>query len=197
MKRGLIIFVRKPELGKVKTRLAAAVGDERALFIYKNLLQHTFLISKATDADKFVFYANEIEQNDIWDAHRFFKEMQSNDDLGGKMKEAFESLFKKEYTTAVIIGSDCFELTTQIIEQAFLSLDNNELVIGPAKDGGYYLLGMKRLHENLFLNKKWSTENVFADTIDMIEQEGLTYKVLPILTDVDEENDLPREWKKI
>ena len=197
MKRGLIIFVRKPELGKVKTRLAAAVGDERALFIYKNLLQHTFLISKATDADKFVFYANEIEQNDIWDAHRFFKEMQSNDDLGGKMKEAFESLFKKEYTMVVIIGSDCFELTTQIIEQAFLSLDNNELVIGPAKDGGYYLLGMKRLHENLFLNKKWSTENVFADTIDMIEQEGLTYKVLPILTDVDEENDLPQEWKKI
>ena len=197
MKRGLIIFVRKPELGKVKTRLAAAVGDDRALFIYKNLLQHTFLISKATDADKFVFYANEIEQNDIWDAHRFFKEMQSNDDLGGKMKEAFESLFKKEYTMVVIIGSDCFELTTQIIEQAFLSLDNNELVIGPAKDGGYYLLGMKRLHENLFLNKKWSTENVFADTIDMIEQEGLTYKVLPILTDVDEENDLPQEWKKI
>ena len=197
MKRGLIIFVRKPELGKVKTRLAAAVGDDRALFIYKNLLQHTFLISKATDTDKFVFYANEIEQNDMWDAHRFFKEMQSNDDLGGKMKEAFESLFKKEYNMVVIIGSDCFELTTQIIEQAFLSLDNNELVIGPAKDGGYYLLGMKRLHENLFLNKKWSTENVFADTIDMIEQEGLTYKVLPILTDVDEENDLPQEWKKI
>lgn len=197
MKRGLIIFVRKPELRKVKTRLAAKIGDERALFIYRNLLEHTFQISEATDADKFVFYANAIENDDIWDAQHFYKEVQSNDDLGRKMMEAFKFLFKKEYARVIIIGSDCFELTAQIIEQAFLSLDNNEVVIGPAKDGGYYLLGMRRLHENLFLNKNWSTESVFTDTIDITKQEGLTYKVLPILTDVDEENDLPPEWRKM
>ena len=189
MKQGLIIFVRKPEPGKVKTRLAATIGDEKTLLIYKELLQHTFEIANAIDADKFVFYHEEIEGNDLWTAERFFKFVQINKDLGKKMNHAFTSLFEQGYEKAIIIGSDCYELNATIVNEAFESLNDNDVVIGPAKDGGYYLLGMKKMYSFIFENKEWSTPTVFNDTMADFRKQQLSFYVLPVLTDVDTEKD--------
>lgn len=189
MKQGLIVFVRKAELGKVKTRLAATIGDQKALHIYKELLQHSFEIANAIDADKFVFYHSEFENNDLWTAERFFKFVQINNDLGKKMNHAFTSLFEKGYEKAVIIGSDCFELDATIVNEAFESLNYNDVVIGPAKDGGYYLLGMKKIHSFIFENKEWSTSTVYNDTMADFRNQQLSFYVLPVLTDVDTEKD--------
>ena len=193
-KNALIIFVRKPEKGKVKTRLAASLGDEAALFIYQKLLQHTLEITEAVDADKIVFYAGEIEENDMWQRKDYFKQKQTDGDLGHRMNDAFDTVFRLGYDKACIVGSDCYELTTDIIENAFRALERCDVVIGPAHDGGYYLLGMKRLHSSLFQNKAWSTNSVLADTLQTAEQMGLIEVQLPTLHDVDEADDVPKEW---
>ncbi len=189
MKKALIIFVRKPELGKVKTRLAVSVGNEKAVAIYKELLQHTYEISRSVSVLKFVYYANTIEENDMWSAEGFIKKLQSAAGLGGKMKDAFAAQVNEGYEKVVIIGSDCFQLTTAIIQQAFELLNRHEVVIGPAKDGGYYLLGMKKLHGFIFENKNWSTETVFTDTVHELKKHNVSFATLPILTDVDTEED--------
>lgn len=189
MKKAIIIFVRNPQLGKVKTRLATTLGDEKALNIYKELLNHTKEITSQTTADKHVFYFDKIEEKDLWNAPGFFKCLQCNDELGGKMKNAFKELFNMGYEKVAIIGSDCFELTTAIIEEAFALLKNKDVVIGPAKDGGYYLLGMKKLIEPVFENKQWSTESVFNETINDLTENSFSFASLPALTDVDTEED--------
>lgn len=195
MKKGLIIFVRHPELGKVKTRLAATIGNEATLTIYKKLLQHTFDISNAADCDKHVFYSTTVVENDLWNGDRFFKDLQENSDLGSRMKAAFRKLFQKGYKRVCIIGSDCYELSANIIEDAFQRLDENDLVIGPAKDGGYYLLAMKEDVKNVFQNIEWSTEKVLKQTIEVAQQKGYSYSLLPELSDVDIIEDVPQPWK--
>lgn len=195
MLKALIIFVRHPELGKVKTRLAASIGDEATLIIYKKLLQHTFDISYAVDADKHVFYSESIIEKDLWSEERFFKELQNNVDLGNRMKSAFERLFQKDYKKVCIIGSDCYELSTQIIEDAFQRLDETDLVIGPAKDGGYYLLAMKNDMKDIFQNIEWSTDKVLQQTIETINKKGYSYSLLSQLNDVDTIEDVPKQWK--
>lgn len=191
----LIIFVRKPELGKVKTRLAATVGNTRALHIYRQLLRHTFEVTKPVAADKFVYYADDIEADDLWSTGNYFKKLQVAADLGTKMKAAFTELFTEGYENVAIIGSDCFELTTPIIEQAFNALAKNDVVIGPATDGGYYLLGMKKMWSPVFADKQWSTGSVFKDTVADIKNAGCAYATLPLLTDVDEAYDLPENFQ--
>jgi len=191
-KKALIIFVRKPEPGKVKTRLASSVGEQKALSIYRELLQHTHTVTITVNADKFVFYSDSIQPDDIWSEPTFTKKLQGKDDLGSKMKEAFSILFTEGYKRVVIIGSDCFELSTEIIEQAFELLEQKEVVIGPASDGGYYLLGMKKLYPYIFENKQWSTENVFEQTVNDLQRENISYSELITLTDVDTEED----WNK-
>ena len=189
MKNALIVFVRKPEWGKVKTRLAATVGNDVALDIYKELLQHTFNIVKSTPFTKFICYVNEIEKDDLWNAEGFVKRLQSETDLGSKMKDAFSEVLNEGYKKAVIIGSDCMDLTTAIIVQAFDLLETKDTVIGPAKDGGYYLLGMKNLSPFIFKDKNWSTSSVYNDTVIDMEANGISFGVLPLLNDVDTEDD--------
>lgn len=191
VKRGLIVFARKPTLGQVKTRLAATIGDIKALKIYKKLLTHTRSVASASTCQGFAFLTEEGE-DDFWNG--FFCELQSGDTLGDRMHEAFNLVFSKGYHQCVIIGSDCPELTKEIINSAFENLKSNDIVIGAATDGGYYLLGMKKLHPSIFKNKNWSTENVFIQTLMDIKQQGLTYHTMPVLNDVDEEKDIPAEW---
>ena len=191
VKKGLIIFARKPVLGKVKTRLAATVGELKALDIYKKLLIHTRTIAQSSSCDNFAFLT---EQDDeaFWTG--FSCELQSGENLGERMQEAFSLLFKKGYHQCIIIGSDCPGLTNEIIDNAFESLKTNDVVIGAAADGGYYLLGMKKLHSALFKNKNWSTEHVFTQTVNDIKQHQFLFKTMPVLNDVDEEKDVPPEW---
>ena len=186
----LIIFARNPQLGQVKSRLARTVGPDKALHIYRLLLDKTCQVALDSNSDKMVYYSDRIEQEDIWDSQIFRKAVQSNGDLGIRMLNAFHRAFEDGYDKAVIIGTDCFELSPQIINTAFEQLNKSDIVIGPALDGGYYLLGMKTLHSEVFINKNWSTPSVLRDTLRDIRKLGLKPRLLPLLNDVDAEEDL-------
>lgn len=194
-KNAIILFTKNPELGKVKTRLARTIGNDKALAIYKKLLAHTQIIVTPLQADKFVFYSDKINFDDDWSNDDFIKKVQSGADLGERMRHAFQSVFNQGYENICIIGSDCYELNTAIIATAFEKLNEYDTVIGPTFDGGYYLLGMKTFYPDFFENKIWSTETVFDDTIIDFKDLNLSYAVLTKLTDIDEEKDLPQHWK--
>lgn len=187
----LLIFVKNPELGKVKTRLAKTLGDQRALQIYHYLLSHTQKISReVSQADRFVYYSSFIEENDLWPREAFEKYRQEGADLGERMSRAFQRAFEKKYQKVVIIGSDCLELTTEILNQAFRQLDSQDFVLGPARDGGYYLMGMRQEELAVFQNKNWSTASVLQDTIKDLEARHYSYALLPELSDIDHATDL-------
>ena len=186
----LIIFVKNPEKGKVKTRLAADVGEDRALEIYKQLLDHTHSITVDLDVVKKVYYSQRIDNGDLWDIGQYEKFVQSGDGLGEKMASAFTDGFKEDHGSICIIGSDCFEITEQIINEAFEQLTSNDVVVGPANDGGYYLLGMNTYHPQLFEGKTYSTSSVLRELLDEIESLNLTVFKLPTLNDVDTVADL-------
>jgi len=187
-KKALIIFTRNPELGKVKTRLAKSVGDESALEIYKFLLKHTVAITKNLNVDKYVFYSENIHRDDIWNPEIFRKKLQTGTDLGEKMQNAFSELFEMGYEKVLIVGSDIFELGQSDIENAFEVLQTTETVIGPATDGGYYLLGMKELNATIFQNKNWGTSTVLEETLADLRQKK--YVLLEERNDVDYFEDI-------
>lgn len=136
-----------------------------------------------------LFYDRDIATNDGWDPKDFVKDYQVQSDLGGRMKKAFQKTLIK-YEKAIIIGSDCPKISPEIIEDAFFKLDHADVVIGPTFDGGYYLLGIKRMHRFLFENMTWSTSSVFAETQMRIENNELTYSLVDTLSDLDTIDDL-------
>tara|TARA_B100000929_G_scaffold49641_2_gene36090 strand:- start:3759 stop:4379 length:621 start_codon:yes stop_codon:yes gene_type:complete len=184
----LLIFTRNPEFGKVKTRLARDIGHQAALDIYKFLLAHTAKICTPLDTEKAVYYSEEIPNNDLWNATVFQKKKQIGEDLGERMQNAFAEGFHLGYSKIIIIGSDLYDIETKDLEQAFKVLNNHEIVIGPAEDGGYYLLGMKQLHPKLFKNKNWGTATVLQDTINELKKSN--YKLLEKRNDVDLYSDI-------
>jgi rSAM/selenodomain-associated transferase 1 len=184
----LLIFTRNPELGKCKTRLAAAIGNENALELYKFLLHHTAKVTRNVTADKCVYYSEEIWENDHWDNAIYHKRTQKGNDLGERMANAFVQGFKDGYEKIIIIGSDMFDLSQEEIDKAFLALNSNDFVIGPAEDGGYYLLGMKKMFPQLFQNKAWGTASVLEATLKDLEEEN--FGVLSLKNDVDIYEDI-------
>ncbi|MCF2876022.1 MULTISPECIES: TIGR04282 family arsenosugar biosynthesis glycosyltransferase [unclassified Tenacibaculum] len=184
----LLIFTRNPELGKVKTRLAKTTGDESALNIYKFLLNHTKEVTQDLNCDKAVYYSVKVRNNDIWDASNYQKHQQNGDDLGIRMKNAFQEAFEKNYEKVLIIGSDLYDLNPNHINEAFEKLNSNDVVIGPAEDGGYYLLGMKELHSEVFKNKAWGTSTVRQDTLN--DLQNVSVHLLETLNDVDVFDDI-------
>lgn len=185
----LIIFAKNPVLGKVKTRLAATMGEEKALAIYHILLTHTVTITSELKCDKVVFYSDFIDYEDKWDNSFYQKRIQTGQDLGQRMSNAFEWAFNQKYSKVCIIGTDCIEIDPNIIEKAFIQLIENDAVIGPAHDGGYYLLGLKSISPNLFKNKAWSTSVVLSETIKEFQKQKLAYHCTPVLNDIDTEED--------
>lgn len=184
----LLVFVRHPELGKCKTRLAKSIGDKAALEVYKLLLKHTASVIKPVAVDKQVWYADKIVENDLWERKYFSKKRQKGNDLGQRMQFAFEQGFIEGYERIVIVGSDLYELSTERLKQAFSVLHTKEFVLGPAKDGGYYLLGMNQMNHSVFQHKNWSTSSVFKDTLNDLKNKKLT--LLPELNDIDEVEDI-------
>lgn len=192
----LLLFVRNPEKGKVKTRLAQDVGEDKALAIYLELLEITRNVAVATPANRLLFYTNFIPQHDDWPDALFQKHLQSAGDLGARMEAAFQ-LALETHQKAVIIGSDCPELSPAIIEQAFAQLDNCDAVFGPANDGGYYLLGLKAVIPEVFREMVWSTESVLSETLARLDAAGKRYALLPELSDVDHAEDWERYLQKL
>ena len=184
----LIIFTRNPELGKVKTRLAKEVGNGSALDIYEFLLKHTVSVTKNLEVTVEVHYSEEIQYNDIWDEDFYIKKQQIEGGLGKKMEDAFLSGFKNGYTNIIIIGSDLYDLTREDIELAFKALETFEYVLGPAEDGGYYLLGMSTFNSEIFKNKAWGTDTVLRDTLINLKDQQI--QLLEERNDVDVYEDI-------
>ncbi len=184
----LLIFTRNPQLGKCKTRLAATVGNETALDIYRFLLDHTVSITKNLNAAKQVWYSEEIWEDDIWDPSFYDKKLQQGEHLGIRMANAFQEGFASGFERIIIIGSDMYDLSEKNLQDAFSELKENDFVIGPAKDGGYYLLGMKTFKPELFQHKDWGNETVLKDSLKDLKNENLN--ILDERNDVDLYEDI-------
>ena len=189
----IIVFVRSPELGKVKTRLARSIGDQSALNIYKILLKHTAAVLRDLSFDKVVYFSEKIDNNDFWENSLFEKKLQKGADLGERMHHAFDTAFNKGYKKVLIIGSDLFDLTSSLITSAFEALETYDISIGPSLDGGYYLLGMKKLQPEVFKNKKWGTDSVLENTLQDLKKQKI--KLLKALNDIDTLEDLQQQPK--
>ncbi len=189
--RALITFIKNPVKGTVKTRLAADVGDDKALLIYLELMRHTREVALNIDAHRLLFYGSSVAEDDAWNNEQFEKHVQPSGDLGQRMETAFHEALNKA-GAAIIIGSDCATLTPEIVNEAFEKLEEYDVVLGPAMDGGYYLLGMKKVHEFLFRNMIWSTDQVFTETTRRIEKADLRYATVATLSDIDYAED----WEK-
>ncbi len=184
----IIVFTRNPELGKCKTRLAKTVGNENALIIYKLLLNHTSEVLEQIPYDKAIYYSVKVRNNDMWNDHNYQKLQQYGKDLGERMYNAFKESFKRGYEKVIIVGSDLYDLKTNHITEAIEKLNTNDIVIGPAEDGGYYLMGMKTLEKNIFKNKEWGTNTVRKDTLRDLENK--TVFQLETLNDIDVYDDV-------
>jgi rSAM/selenodomain-associated transferase 1 len=179
----LIVFLRSPRKGKVKTRLAESVGSDKAYDIYLKLVRHTLDVVKTLSCPIFFFIEGDLPVPSERLSSAFYY-LQSNGDLGQRMQEAF-AIVRKKYAKAVIIGSDCPGLTQSILVQAFTELDADDVVLGPATDGGYYLLGCKKINPELWSGITWSSSSVLKETIQHCVNKSLTYSLLPELSDVD------------
>jgi rSAM/selenodomain-associated transferase 1 len=186
----VLVFMKNPVVGKVKTRLARSIGPENALHVYRQLLSYTRSQLKDVYADVLVYYSDFVDDKDEWNGIAKKKYQQQGHDLGEKMQNAFHRAFNDSYAHVVVIGTDCPEITTSAIDSATEALKSAEVVIGPAVDGGYYLLGMNLLHQKLFRNKTWSSNEVGQQTLSDCMALGLSTFQLATLRDVDTAEDL-------
>ena len=196
----LIIFTRNPELGKVKTRLAKDVGDQAALEIYEFLLAHTILVTRDLDVHKEVWFSENILVDQTWDASVYSKKLQQGKDLGARMQHAFDEGFENGFRNIIIIGSDMYDLQTTDLANAFRILKKKEYVIGPAEDGGYYLLGMRNSEPKIFKNKQWGTSSVLQETLNDLKGRNIAFTDLrndvDILSDIQNHEDFQKFLKK-
>lgn len=194
-KKAVIVFAKYPQKGKVKTRLASTLGERFAADFYKVCAEHTFkeiLKVNKNDTRHFLFYSDENDKNKIrkWTHFKFLLFNQQGEDLGEKMLNAFHSVFKNDVSKSIIIGTDLPDISSYIINDAFELLNESDVVLGPATDGGYYLLGMKKIIKELFIELPWSTEKLFRQTLKVINDLNLQVSILPELSDIDTESDL-------
>jgi len=192
--RCLLFFIKNPEKGKVKTRLASAIGDKTAVKLYKRfLLEMVFTLNRGT----FLFYLcyspeNSLSELKHWLGDHYLYMSQGGENLGEKMKNGFVEAFSMSFKRVVLIGSDIPDLPLEFIEEAFTSLREKDVVIGPSFDGGYYLIGFKdkTFSPRVFDGIHWSTGSVFEETLNILKQEGLTVHTLQPLRDIDTVEDL-------
>ncbi len=196
MKKEVVLVFQKNEvLGKVKTRLAVGVGEEQALEIYRQLLAKTYLALRDISVSITTYFSEFIPENPIHSAEN--KLVQVGQDLGERMKNAFAENFESGMEKVVLIGTDCPSLEGIHLSQAFEVLDQSDLVLGPARDGGYYMIGMKCRADFLFEGITWSTELVLSQTLALAAEQGLQTSLLPVLEDIDNLKDWERYCSQI
>lgn len=188
MEDALLIFIKNPVKGKVKTRIAQTAGEDMAYSIYLALLEYTRSIATQVHADRLLYYSDTLQREDAWPEDQVQKHLQNGLTLGERMCNAFADAFP-HYQRVVIIGSDCPGLSSALIHQAFNMLNEVPIVLGPARDGGYYLLGLQQHTPILFEEIAWSTPQVFAQTMEKAAQIGVVPRLLPMLADIDTEAD--------
>ena len=185
----LLMMVRCPEPGRVKSRLAADLGDVAAAEIYRECAERLFAAAADLPGDigKCLYCAGATDQKDIavWAGRAFRFKTQPGGGLGRRLDKGFAAAFKQGATKVIIAASDVPDISSAILGQAFDALDRHDAVIGPSPDGGYYLIGLKRREGRLFRNIAWSTAAVLGQTLSAIEKAGLTVCLLPPLQDID------------
>ncbi|GGZ79721.1 TIGR04282 family arsenosugar biosynthesis glycosyltransferase [Algibacter mikhailovii] len=185
----LIIFVKNIKAGKVKTRLAKTIGEDSALKIYQELVNITEKVSKKIASDVRIYFSEAPIENQ-WKS--FYKTTQEGVDLGERMKNAFQDGFNDGYQRIVLIGSDLPEIAEEHINHGLNELKKNDVVFGPALDGGYYLIGLSKMHHRIFENKPWSQPNLLEDTLNELKQNKITVATLNTLNDIDTFEDLKK-----
>ncbi len=190
--RLLIIFTKNPEAGRVKTRLAHGVGEEKALEVYEILRQHTAIVTAKVHTERMVFYSRFIPSSDLFCTEQFTPRLQEGVDLGERMLHAISTGFATGFRHIVLIGTDCYELSSNILDDAFSALERSDAVVGPAIDGGFYLIGLNMLIPELFLNRQWSTPEVLKETIETLQSRAISYELLSALSDIDTFDDLKK-----
>ena len=194
-KKLVLVFQKNAILGKVKTRLAAGLGETQALEIYRQLLDKTYLALRNFPVPIWTYFSDFIPENPAYPAGN--RMVQVGQDLGERMKNAFAENFELGIEKVVLIGTDCPSLEGIHLSQAFEALDQYDLVIGPARDGGYYLIGMKRRADFLFEGITWSSELVLSQTLALAAEQGLQTSLLPVLEDIDTLEDWERYCSQI
>jgi len=196
----LIVFVKNPILGNVKKRLSLTIGYKNALEIYNDLVYKTHNVIKLLPFNKQVSYSDFIEENDIWETNIFGKSQQAGKNIGERMFNAFSNAFEQGYENVVLIGSDTINLTPEVINTALNQLQQSDLVLGPAKDGGYYLIGLNKPIKQIFENKEWSTNKVLIQTLKDCYEMDLKLKLVRELADLDRFEDFrfldQSDWEK-
>ena len=189
----LIIFLKAPRAGLVKTRLAAAMGPAGALQAYERLVE-TLLESLATLERVELRFTPDDAAGEVsrWLRDGGNARAQGPGDLGERLCRAFRDAFESGARRVVVIGSDCPELTPADVEAAWVALKTHDVVLGPAADGGYWLVGLRALHEPVFRGIHWSTSSVLAETLAICKQRGLSVHRLRQLSDVDTVEDWER-----
>lgn len=187
----LIVFIKNIQPGKVKTRLAATVGDEQAVKIYRALLERTREAALGVETTRYVFYSSFIEKNDEWQEEDFIKKIQRGVDIGERMDNALTEVLE-HHDRAILVGGDIAGLTSEILGEALKKLQTHDCVIGPAIDGGYYLIGLNSPQSTVFQGITWSDSHTRQETLEKIKSLGLNYHLLPMLSDIDYEEDWER-----
>lgn len=184
----ILLFSRAPILGQVKRRLAVDTGQEAALKVHKKLFSKTLeTIAEAGIETK--LYLSDTPLEDF--PHKYV--LQEGADLGLRMSAAFKAEMSKQQKIC-LIGSDCLDLKASDLREAFAQLETHNLVLGPAKDGGYYLIGLKTLIPELFLKVRWGSSTVLEETLKIARTLNLKTWLLSERSDVDRINDLPENW---
>lgn len=182
----VIVVCRAPERGRVKTRLAKDIGEERAYHVYSIMMATLFAnLSRGSGYEVCACVDGNMT---LVQAGTVGPIKQHGASLGERIINAMKDC--SSYPVQIVIGSDTPNITAQIVQQAITGLDTADVVIGPAHDGGYYLIGMKQLHEGLFEGISWSTEQVLEQTLDRARSAGLSAALLPVMRDIDTLEDL-------
>lgn len=191
----LIVFTRYPEPGKTKTRLIPVLGTEGAANLHRLMAQRTIaralsLQNSGQLSVEILYTGGNQQQMRDWLGTEAIYQQQIDGDLGERMAFAFRNSFNSGVDKVAIVGTDCPALTAAILAEAFAQLSQHDLVLGPAKDGGYYLIGLCRSHPELFQGIEWGTDEVFAKTRAIAQNLNLNIAYLATLADVDRPEDL-------
>jgi rSAM/selenodomain-associated transferase 2/rSAM/selenodomain-associated transferase 1 len=202
----LIVFTRFPEPGKTKTRLIPALGTKGAARLQRHMTEHIIAtaakLSNRPGLTIEVYHeGGNTDLMQAWLGSQFTYRPQGTGNIGRRMLRAFENAFQDEMATAVIIGSDIPQISANVIRQAFEGLQKNDLVLGPARDGGYYLIGLKNTipaetYNRLFDDINWGTSKVLSQTLQTARASGLDFTLLKPLSDVDRPADL-NIWQEV
>jgi rSAM/selenodomain-associated transferase 1 len=189
----IAILAKNPIPGRVKTRLARTVGEEEATRIYEQLYYRTLAeVSSLARADAFIYQAPNIDRELVKD-YSIEARLQSKGDLGERMNHAMEELLS-DYSAVLLVGEDCPLISSELMDRAFDGLSAAEVTLGPSEDGGFYLIGATQSVPQLFLQRQWSHDQVFSDSLDIAEKQGLSLFILKELYDIDRESDWQR-WQ--